>query len=144
MGLMAASSDAEVLLKAVEKQPSLVIDCNNSANPLALFPFVEPEQLAGVFVVPAESLYRFRAALKKLPELIRKVDARLVAITSFRSLFAFGNEAENREVLKHCFELLEKIDCEVIVANGTHSMEPAAGFGHGNFRAKRFWQIPEV
>jgi hypothetical protein len=138
-------ADLEVLLRAIEKQPSLVIDCNNSANPLMLFPFVPAEKFSHVFVVPAESLYRFRAALKQLPELIGKVGATCVAVTSFDSLFAFGNENENKDVLKQCLELLENSGSEIIlVKNGAHGIEPEADFGHRNFRAKRLRQIPEA
>ena len=100
--------NTRVLLHALEYQPSLLIDCHNVANPHSLFPFVQYEKFAGVFVVPAESLYRFRAALRILPKIADGVGAKCIVITTFTGLFDFDNEEESNAVIEHCWELIRQ------------------------------------
>ena len=100
--------NTQVLLHALEHPPSLLIDCHNVANPHSLFPFVQYEKFAGVFVVPAESLYRFRAALRILPKIAYGVGAKCIIITTFTGLFDFDNEEESNAVIEHCWELIRE------------------------------------
>jgi hypothetical protein len=110
--------DSELLLRAFEITPSLIVDCGNAADPHQLFPHIREELLHQVYIINAEAIYRFRDALRKLPYWINKLKIRQVVITTTHTLFSYDDEIENNNVLEQCWELMKDISKECPVTVG--------------------------
>lgn len=101
-----------ILLEASKKTPSLVIDCANAANPHNLYPEVSIHEMDQMYVVELELLYKFRDVLKEAPDMMRRLNAKFVAITTSESLFNYQNEKENFMVMLHSWELIKGLGKE--------------------------------
>ena len=99
----------ELLRYAVETQPSLVVDCANAANPHALFPDVEQEQLHQVYVMNAEAIYRFRDALRQVPLWAERLEVKMIIVMPIHILYAYDDEVENQDVLDDCWMIMHEI-----------------------------------
>ena len=102
------------------EQPCLLIDAANCANPHALFPKIQQEQLSSVFVVSVEVLYRFRDAMKKLPEWLDELNIDCAIITAFNHLFDYDDEQENNDIIEHAWELMKTAAKEKKIIVGVH------------------------
>ena len=67
-GIRGSSANKKLVLYALNNIPNLLIDCSNSANPHAFSSDVDDSKFFGVFVVQAESLYRFRDSIRQIPK----------------------------------------------------------------------------
>jgi hypothetical protein len=117
IGVRGKHANRELLLQSFTKVPSLFIDCEDCANPHILFPQISVEELNNVFVLYAESLYRFRSVLKKTPAFAKQLGIKGITITTFRHLFSYDDEIENINVYEQCWQIIKAISCdyEVIV-----------------------------
>ncbi|MGM5488833.1 MAG: hypothetical protein ACQESG_07840 [Nanobdellota archaeon] len=103
-----------VIFRAGERLPSMIIDCANAADPHTLYPYVPLESMDQIFVVEVELLYKFRDVVKALPPFLHeKAIQRVLIITGH--LFNYQDERENYYVLRHAWELIHKISREVEV-----------------------------
>jgi hypothetical protein len=92
---------------AFEKRPSLVIDCGNAADPFRLG--LPEEGLDEVYVINAEAIYRFREALRKASSILDGLRSNVLVVTTIGTLFSYNNEAEDKEVIGHCWEIIKGI-----------------------------------
>jgi len=99
--------DFSLVLYALKNPPSLIIDCANAANPHRFYPYVPYENFRQAFVVSVDAIYRYRDTLKNAEAIACSVGAVRIAITSHRYLFSYQDKAENRDVLKHCRDLIQ-------------------------------------
>jgi hypothetical protein len=90
---------------AVEHAPSLIIDCANCANPHSLYPEFTMQELAKVYVMEAEMLYKFRDTLRRIA--YTRPPVKTIVITSVRHLFNYDDEIENKNLLEHCSVLIK-------------------------------------
>jgi hypothetical protein len=114
-----SSLNRNLLLYAVRNRPSLVIDCANAANPHSLFPEVEQEELVDVYVIPIELIYAFRDVLKIVPGIADRLGVRCIVITPFNGLFHYDDERENENIIRHAWELMNRLGerYEVVVGS---------------------------
>ncbi len=113
-----AEINKQLLLKALAGTPSLIIDCGNSADPHALFPYAREEQLYDVYVMNAEAIYRFRDALRLAPCWAERLGIRCLVITTMHALFSYDDEEENCNVLENCWELMKGLSMKYKVYVG--------------------------
>ena len=121
-------SNQSLLLYAIRHRPSLIIDCNNCADPHTIYKHATLEEFENVYVIEVELLYAFRDVLKALPRFIHELKVSCVVITAFHYLINYHNKHENKEVARHCFEIIESLskNHNIILGmqDGTHSQEP--------------------
>ena len=110
-----------LLLHAV-MHGGLFIDAANCANPYKLMGIVEEQDLARVFVMNAEAIYRFRDTLREVRYWLQQKSCNRLYVSTVGALFSYDDEYENKRVLAHCYELLATLalDYEVIVARDKH------------------------
>ena len=110
------AADRKALLYAISRAPALVIDCANCADPHALFPALSQERLHDVHIIEVDLLYCLRDALLRVREFAEKKGISTVAVTSVGRLFHYHDEAENRNILEHCWELIEGLSMDFDIA----------------------------
>lgn len=99
-GVIGKSNDVNIslLIEACNHHPSLFIDCNNCANPHLVHGIADEKALHNVFVLQAESMYRFSVLLKELAGIINELGVNKIVISTFDHLFNFQNKDENRQM----------------------------------------------
>ena len=112
---MLSAVKGDVVIRAFDKTPSLIIDCGNCADPHRLFPYIREEQLHSVYVVNAEAIYRFRDALIESQKWIHKLRLKQLIVTPIYTLFSYDDETENYNVIEHCWELMKKMKIPVTI-----------------------------
>jgi hypothetical protein len=118
--LVGIHGNAEILIRAVERAPSLLIDCSNCADAHQLFPFVDEEQLKSIYVIEVELLYLLRDVLKRTDAIARGIGAKCILVTQFSYLFSYNDEDENKNLLEHCWKLLRRLADSYEVIVGIH------------------------
>lgn len=98
-----------LLLHSFDQPSCLLLDCSNCANPHKLFPHVGDEKFRNVYVIEIEMIYKFRDVLKRALDMVKMLKATCLVITTFRGLFNYDNEEENRAVYEHAWELMKGI-----------------------------------
>lgn len=114
--LIAITGDNKKLLEiALEKRPSLIIDCGNSADPYTVQ--TDEDALKEVYVINAEAIYRFRDALKKTSQILIELNLKVLVITTISVLFSYDDPVEDDDVISHCWEIIKEIskDTDVFV-----------------------------
>lgn len=96
--------NAEILSRALESSPSLFVDAANCANIHAL---PADPRFKDVFVVPTESLYRFKPTLLRLPVLADQLGTSNIFISAIPHLFDFDNEYETKLVIEQCWRIID-------------------------------------
>jgi len=119
--LIKVKGDEVLLKKALQYQPSLLIDCTNCANPHRLYPYATEQELANVLMIPTESLYRFRNAILQLPMLAKTYNVKAILLTSFHKLFDYNDKVENESILNFAWEQLEQLSKDHLVFVGQKS-----------------------
>lgn len=111
-------ANRRLVLRAAQNPPTLVLDCANCTNPHVFKDELTQEQLFHIYTITIELLYTFRDALKKTPEMARKLETNTIAITTFSGLFHYQDEQENNAILKQCWELINQLakDFHVLIA----------------------------
>jgi len=67
------------------------------------------EEFANTYVVEAESLYRFKPTIEQLASLTKMLDVKTIIITPYYHLFDFGNDREQAQVIKDCWDILAQL-----------------------------------
>jgi hypothetical protein len=110
-----------LLFYAAKNTPSLFIDCASMANPHILFPHITEEEMSKVYVMQAEITYKFRDILKRTPIDAKRLNAKVVVITTFKGLFHYQDAMENESVAKQSWELMKNISKDNNVVVGVHT-----------------------
>jgi len=136
----------ELLREACNNYPSLFIDCNNCANPHLMFGIVSDEALHNVFVVQAESMYRFSTVLKELEDIAEQLNVKRIIISTFDRLFNFQNELENRMMNQNLWEMIKTISdsgisTEIITGVNSKSREHMS-LAQKYCRVLESWELP--
>jgi hypothetical protein len=106
----------QLLCIALEKRPSLIIDCANSADPYSIM--AEEEWLSEVYVINAEAIYRFRDSLKKVKHIMEGLSLKVLVITPISALFSYDDPIEDNNVIRSCWQVIRELanEYEVFVA----------------------------
>jgi hypothetical protein len=115
--------NSKIIFDALEKEPTLVIDCANCANPHKYYPFVNSEVFRSTFVVEVEMLYKLRDVIKNAPKMARRIGVGSIFVTTFHRLFAYDNKEENKDVYEHAWILLSNLATEFNVLVGVHEAQ---------------------
>jgi hypothetical protein len=105
-----------LVVNACHNTPSLIVDSSRACNPYSIVEFIDIESLHDVYIISAESIYRFRSAIKLLPLWIKKYDIKNVYITVLTAFYSYENKIEDYSILEESYELLSRIDGNVIVS----------------------------
>ena len=105
-----------LLEKAVQFQPSLLIDCSRAANPYRLRG-VGPEDFQHVYVIEVEMLYKLRDVVDSIPCIIHEKNIRTVVITDWSSVFHYQNEYENRILRKRIHTKIDSLNARVFTVS---------------------------
>jgi hypothetical protein len=124
--------NTNVMFTALEREPTLVIDCANGANPHAFYPFVTEEAFHSTYVVEVELIYKLRDVIKQAPKMMRKLGVQSVFVTTFHRLFAYDNDEENQAIYEHTWILLSELATRYTVMVGIHDkqLETARKYCH--------------
>ena len=95
----------DLIMKALKVAPAIFVDAANCAN-IHLFPTDKAHKL---FVLPAESLYRYKPTLLKLPYYAKKLNAKQIFISTSEHLFDYDNPEENLQVKQQCEKIIKWI-----------------------------------
>jgi hypothetical protein len=104
-----SSINRKMLMLAARNAPSLIVDCANCANPHAMFNIADIDKLNEIYVIELELLYKFRDVLLRVPSIMRRIEGRMIVVTTSDHLFNYQDETENKNVLEHAWYLLRKI-----------------------------------
>ena len=94
-----------IMQLALQQVPALFVDAANCAN---IHKF-ESENFNKLFVVSAESLYRFQPTLHKLTKLAAQIQTKNIFISTFTHLFNYDNDEENKNVFEYSWEIIDAI-----------------------------------
>ncbi|MFW5990742.1 MAG: hypothetical protein ACOCQX_00795 [Candidatus Nanoarchaeia archaeon] len=102
---------------ALNSTPTLFIDCAGCSD-IHRFKGYPVENFQRLYIVPAESLYRFLPTIKSIPELARQTDAEKIFISSFNHLFDYDDKEENYDIFVYAWQLLRKLGKEFDIFAG--------------------------
>lgn len=104
-----------LLYRALAHPPTLVLDCDNCANPHVFN--VPAEAFTNIFVMQVDLIYTFRDTMLRLATVARTLGVRRIVITTHSHLFNYGNAEENENVLRHAWEEMRTLgtDHDVMV-----------------------------
>lgn len=94
---------------AINALPAILIDCANSADPHRYYPQVNLEIMQRIYVFELELLHKFRDVLRRVPLYAKKLEAKIIVVTTSDHLLNYHNEKENRDVNIHAWELMRRI-----------------------------------
>lgn len=117
-----------LLDKALEKAPSIFVDAANCADP-HLFP--TSENLQGLFILPAESLYRLKPTLENIYRQALITGSRMIFISTFTSLFDYADEKENQDIFDYSWHVLKKVSEKKDVIAGVGKKHEKMARKHG-------------
>jgi rRNA-processing protein FCF1 len=110
-----------IVALALKNVPAIVVDTNCTANPHKFENDIA--DFSQVYVVEAESLYRFAPTLNMLDAFAQKLNVHRIFVTAFTHLFGYDDVEENRDVFENCWkklhELSLKYDVYVAILTGS-------------------------
>jgi hypothetical protein len=111
-GLIGGMDDANmsVMIRACNAPGSIIIDSARACNPYAMIGHIDIDNLHSVYVISAESVYRFRSAVRLLPLWIRKHAIRKVYATAVNAFYSYGNKWEDCSILDESYAMLSRIE----------------------------------
>jgi len=95
--------DRRLLRLALDRAPSIFVDASNCAN---IHRMGAGQDLSRLFIIPAESLYRFKPTLLKLRYFAECMDAKNIFISSIPHLFDYDDPVETRAVIEQCWKII--------------------------------------
>jgi len=101
------SVNRDIVNCALDNVPALLIDCANCAN--VHHYNADLDKLMNLFVIPAESLYRFIPTLKDIDNIASQIKVKKIFITTFTNLFNYDNDEENWNVFNNAWDLIKKL-----------------------------------
>ncbi|PIN79060.1 hypothetical protein COV16_05115 [Candidatus Woesearchaeota archaeon CG10_big_fil_rev_8_21_14_0_10_34_8] len=114
--MIQVGENKSVIEQAINNTPCLIIDCANRANPHNFFQY--QDYFHEVYIIEVELMYKFRDVLKQSFTLINTLQLKSIAITSWKYLFNYQNEKENKEILLHAEELITELSKHVLIYKG--------------------------
>lgn len=109
-------ADDRLIAHAIRNAPSLILDCSNSVNPKRFYHLMPDESLfASASVIQIEVIYSLRDALLELESTLEKSGMKSLVITNFDHLFHYSWEEENEAVMRHSWEIIERISKSIDV-----------------------------
>ncbi|TVM03353.1 MAG: hypothetical protein CV087_05665 [Candidatus Brocadia sp. WS118] len=99
----------ELIQYAIKALPAILIDCANSADPHRYYPQVNLEIMQRIYVFELELLHKFRDVLRRVPLYAKKLQVKIIVVTTSDHLLNYHNEKENRDINIHAWELMRKI-----------------------------------
>ena len=96
------------------KEPCLFIDCSNCTDPHKVA-CADEQSLRNFYVIPAESLYRFRPTLDKIEEIAKTLQVQRVIISTFSRLFNYDDKEENKDVYEYAWNIFSSLELPVLV-----------------------------
>lgn len=114
MGIVAITGerrrvDHELVAYALQRTPSLIVDCANVCDVTKWFSRFPDADLERVFVYEMEMLYKFRDALQHVKAAAEERAVKTIVVTSMSRLFHYQNAVENSEVYCHAWETLKEL-----------------------------------
>jgi hypothetical protein len=100
---------------ALERTPSLIIDCANIADTHHYTGWHDEQALHETYVLEIDLLYKFRDCIPHVQRFLPRNDIRFVAVTSFDHLFDYGDAVENKHVIDHAWERLARLTVPTVV-----------------------------
>jgi hypothetical protein len=92
-----------LLFSALAVAPALFVDPANCTN---IHQFLPDSAFSQIFVVPGESLYRFKPTLLKLPYYAKKLNTKQIFISVIPHLYDYGNTIENQHIISQCWQII--------------------------------------
>lgn len=112
------ATNKALLKTAITNQPSLLIDCSRAANPYSVTGYA-PEDMADVYIIEVEMLYKFRDTIRETPRFMHKTGATTLLVTDTSTLFDYDNHEENTVIRRNAAKRLQRLshDHDVYIAN---------------------------
>ena len=117
--------NTQLMFKALEQEPTLVIDCANSANAQEYKAFVDEESFKSTYVVEVDLIYKFRDTIRNIPTMARRVGVNTIIVTTFNRLSTLESEGKNQEIFEHAWVLLSELSTQHTVIVGVHEKQLA-------------------
>ena len=103
-------ANRKIVIMACQNDNSLIIDSARACNPYSIINDIDIDRLHDVYVISAESIYRFRSAIKLLPLWIRKHGIKNVYITALIGFYSYDNNKEDYAILEESYRMLFNIE----------------------------------
>ena len=100
----------KIVIIACKNDNSLIIDSARACNPYNIINDIDIDRLHSVYVISAESIYRFRSAIKLLPLWIRKHNINNVYVTALTGFYSYDNNKEDYTILEETYKMLFNIE----------------------------------
>lgn len=111
--------NTQLMFKALEQEPALVLDCANCTRTQDHYSFVRTQSSTNTYVVEVEALYAFQDAIRHAPRMARRVGTRTIIITTFHDLFS-QDKPESKEMYEYAWVLLSRLATQHTVIVGVH------------------------
>ena len=96
----------KIVIIACKNDNSLIIDSARACNPYNIINDIDIDRLHDVYVISAESIYRFRSAIKLLPLWIKKHDIKNIYVTALTGFYSYDNKKEDYAILEESYKML--------------------------------------
>jgi hypothetical protein len=103
-------TNKKMVILACNNDDSLIIDSARACNPYNIINDIDIDRLHSVFVISAESIYRFRSAIKLLPLWIKKYNIRNIYVTALSGFYSYDNNKEDYTILEETYKMLFNIE----------------------------------
>jgi hypothetical protein len=85
--------------------PAIFIDANNCSN-IHKFPNIEIDKFQKLYLLQAESLYRFKPTLLKVANIAKSIGTQYIFISTSSKLFAYDNDTENNDIYSQAWKII--------------------------------------
>tara|TARA_Y100000310_G_C20636464_1_gene791429 strand:+ start:466 stop:1158 length:693 start_codon:yes stop_codon:yes gene_type:complete len=90
---------------AIQSTPAIFLDSAECTN-IHLFPDISTEKFNQLYIVPGESLYRFKPTLLKLSSFAKQIGTNQIFISTSNHLFDYDNKKETEQILTQCWAII--------------------------------------
>jgi len=122
--------DHALVQLALDRAPTLLLDCSTSANAHAHI--AEDQAFHNVYVVEIELIYKLRDVLRETKLLVRRFQPKFIILTTFNRLFNYQDEEENLHIYTQCWNMITELSQEYNVIAGI----PNRGMQHAFAKAR--------
>lgn len=122
MTLFAVRGDARevnkyLLERAIDSAPAIFIDTANCAN-IHKIPFASDEQCGQLYVLAAESLYRYKPTLLRLSYYSKIINTKNIFISAATHLFNYDDKEEDADIFAQCWAVINWLSTKYQVTIG--------------------------
>lgn len=108
-GTSSSRINRELVRRAAEHLPAILVDCAGCADPHRYYPDIDLTAMQNIYVFELDLLHKFRDVLRQLPVYVKRLNARIIIVTTSDHLFNYHNEYENLDVYAHAWQLMKQI-----------------------------------